>query len=85
MNIHYNFDNPGCIANITVFDAKGRIVKWLVKNTLLGTTGSFIWNGINEENRKASIGIYLIYTEVFDLDGKTYNFKNSCVLAAKIN
>jgi len=85
LNIHYNFDDPGFIANITIFDAKGRIVKCLVKNTLLGTKGSFIWNGINEENRKASIGIYLIYTEVFDLNGKTYNFKNSCVLASKIN
>jgi hypothetical protein len=85
VNIHYNFDDPGYIANITIFDAKGRIVKCLVKNTLLGTEGSFTWNGINEENRKASVGIYLIYAEVFDLNGKTYNFKNSCVLASKIN
>ena len=85
VNILYNFDDPGCIANITIFDAKGRIVKYLVKNTLLGAEGSFIWNGINEENTKASIGIYLIYTEVFDLNGKTYNFKNCCVLATKIN
>jgi len=85
VNIHYNFDDSGYIANITIFDAKGRIVKYLVKNTLLGTEGSFTWNGINEENRKASVGIYLIYAEVFDLNGKTYNFKNSCVLASKIN
>jgi hypothetical protein len=85
VNIYYNFDDPGCIANITIFDAKGRVVKFLVKNTLLGTEGCFIWNGINEENRKASIGIYLIYTRIFDLNGKTHNFKNSCVLASKIN
>jgi hypothetical protein len=85
VSIHYNFDDPGYIANITIFDAKGRVVKCLVQNTLLGTEGCFIWDGINEENRKASIGIYLIYTKIFDLNGKTYNFKNSCVLALKIN
>lgn len=85
VNILYNFNTPGCLANITIFDAKGRIIKRLVRNTLLGTEGSFIWNGINEESRKASAGIYLIYTEVFDLNGNTYNFKNSCVLASKIN
>ena len=85
VNILYYFNDPGYIANITIFDAKGRIVKRLVKNTLLGTEGGFIWNGINEENRKASIGIYLIYTEIFDLNGKTCSFKNTCVLASKIN
>ncbi len=85
INILYYFNAPGYIANITIFDAKGRIVKRLVKNTLLGTKGGFIWNGINEENRKAGIGIYLIYTEIFDLTGRTYSFKNTCVLASKIN
>ena len=85
VNILYHFDAPGYIATITILDAKGRIVKRLVKNTLLSTEGGFTWNGINEENRKASIGIYLIYTEIFDLSGKTYSFKNTCVLASKIN
>jgi hypothetical protein len=85
VSILYNFNDPGCLANITIFDAKGRTVKRLVRNTLLGTEGSFIWNGINEENRKAGAGIYLIYTEIFDLNGNTHKFKNSCVLASKIN
>ncbi|UCH15614.1 MAG: lamin tail domain-containing protein [Bacteroidales bacterium] len=85
VKIIYKLDNPGYIANITVFDTKGRIVIRLVNNTLLGTEGGFIWNGINEKQRKAGIGIYLIYTEIFDLNGKTYSFKNTCVLASKIN
>ncbi len=81
VSIRYNFNDPGYVANITVFDAKGRIVRRLVKNTLLGTTGVFTWDGINEKNRRASTGIYLIYTEVFDLKGKVYKYKKTCVLA----
>jgi len=84
VNIFYRFDEPGCIASITVFDSKGRIIKRLVKNTLLGTDGVFMWDGINENNTRAHAGIYLIYSEIFDLNGKIYKFKNICVLALKI-
>ncbi len=85
VNITYSINAPGYMSSITIFDAKGRVVKRLVKNTMLGTEGSFIWNGINEENKKAGAGIYLIYTEIFDLNGKIRSFKNICVLATKIN
>ena len=85
VNILYNFGNPGYIANIIIFDAKGRIVKRLVKNTLLGTEGAFTWDGTNEQNNRAKIGIYLIYTEVFDLMGNVNKFKNTCVLAIGMN
>ena len=83
VNIAYRFNEPGNVASITVFDSKGRVVKRLVKNTMVGTEGVFIWDGLNENNRRADIGIYLIYTEVFDLNGKIYKFKNTCVLALK--
>jgi hypothetical protein len=84
VNIYYRFDEPGSIANVTVFDSKGRIVKRLVRNTMLGTEGVFIWDGATGNNTRAAIGIYLIYTEIFDLNGKIYKFKNICVLALKI-
>ncbi len=85
VSILYNFNDPGYIANITIFDSKGRIVRRLVKNTLLGARGAFTWDGINESNRRAGAGIYLIYAEVFDLKGKVYKFKNTCVLAVRVN
>jgi hypothetical protein len=85
ISIIYSFDDPGYVANISIFDSKGRIVKQLVKNTLLGTCGVFTWDGTNQYNRKSDAGIYLIYTEVFDLKGNVCKFKNTCVLAIRIN
>ena len=85
ISISYNFNAPGSIANVTIFDSMGRIVRRLVKNTLLGTCGVFIWDGIDEYHRKSGAGIYLIYTEVFDLQGNIYKFKNTCVLAVRVN
>jgi len=84
LNIIFSFDDPGYVANITIYDSRGRLVRNMVKNKLLGTSGSFSWDGINENNEKASIGIYIIYLEVFDLKGKVKHYKKTAVLGAKL-
>ena len=83
-NINYNFETPGFIANITIYDSKGRVVKYLVRNELLGIKGTYSWDGINEEREKSRIGIYIVYVEVFNLSGKVKHYKKSCVLGGKL-
>ncbi|PJA07618.1 MAG: hypothetical protein COX70_06090 [Flavobacteriales bacterium CG_4_10_14_0_2_um_filter_32_8] len=84
VNITYNFPEPGYVATIIIYDAKGRLVKNLVKSELLGTTGTFSWDGINENNEKAGIGIYIIFVEAFDLKGDVKSFKKTVVLAGHL-
>nr|MDQ3046476.1 lamin tail domain-containing protein [Bacteroidota bacterium] len=84
VNINYNFETPGYVANITIYDSKGRVVKLLVKSELLGSKGTYSWDGINEEREKARIGIYIIYFEVFDLKGNVKKYKKTCVLGGKL-
>jgi len=81
--IVYNFPSPGYVANITIFDANGRAVRYLQRNALCGIMGNFRWDGLGEKFQKLSPGIYIIYTEVFNLDGKKKQFKNVIVLARK--
>ncbi|NTW31290.1 MAG: hypothetical protein HGB12_01420 [Bacteroidetes bacterium] len=84
LNINFVFDIPGYMVNITIYDAYGRLVRNLVKNELLGTSGTFSWDGITQNNEKARIGIYVIYFEVFDLTGNVKHYKLSAVLASKL-
>lgn len=81
--IDYNFPTPGYVANVTIFDANGRPVRYLQRNALCGTKGSFRWDGLGEKFQKLPVGIYIIYTEVFNLDGKKKQFKNTIVLARR--
>lgn len=81
--IHYEFPGPGYIANITIFDAAGRPVCYLAKNTLLGSKGKFTWNGLNENKQLSRVGIYVIYFEAFNATGKVLKFKKTVVLARK--
>jgi len=84
VNISYVFNTPGMVASIVIYDVKGRLIKNLIQSELLGTSGTFSWDGINENNEKAKIGIYIIYFEVFDTDGNIKSFKNTCVLAGRL-
>jgi flagellar hook assembly protein FlgD len=85
LNIRYKFSNPGYVASVTIFDSRGRKVKGLVTSEMLGTEGYFTWDGLNDANQKASIGIYVIYIEIFNLDGKTSRYKKTCVLASHLD
>lgn len=79
--INYSFPEPGYVANITIFDAAGRPVRSLQKNALCGIKGYYRWDGLGDKNQKLPIGMYIIYTEVFNLKGKTKKFKHTIVLA----
>lgn len=83
--ISYQVPEPGYVANITIFDANGRLVRYFVKNALLGLKGSWNWDGLNENSQKLPVGTYIIYTEIFNLQGKKKQFKNTVVLVRKLN
>ena len=78
--IKYTFDEPGYVANISLFDVNGRLVKQIQRNALCGRLGQFMWDGLNEQNQKLPNGIYIFYTEVFNLNGKVRKFKNTIVV-----
>ena len=84
VNFYYHFDAAGYIANVTIYDSRGRQVRRLAANDLLGTSGSFTWDGVNDRREKAGIGIYVAFVEIFRLDGTVKSFKKTCVLASRL-
>jgi len=84
LTINYNFKEAGLVANASIYNAQGVLVKRLVKNSTLANEGSIYWDGLDENSNKAKVGIYIVYMDVFDLKGNTKKFKKSCVLAVKL-
>lgn len=85
VNINYLFPKPAYVATITVYDSRGRLIRNIVKSELLGTSGSYSWNGITNDNQKAPLGIYVVHFEVFDLDGNKNAYKRTVVLGGFLN
>ena len=83
--INYKMDKSGYTGNLRIYDRNGREVCELKNNVLMEKEGSFIWNGKTNEAKKAPVGIYLIYLEVFDKDGNSEKYKTTTVLGGKLN
>ncbi|MES2733819.1 MAG: lamin tail domain-containing protein [Bacteroidota bacterium] len=81
--LSYAFAKGGNVANIRVFDVRGREVKLLAQNQTLGTEGYFRWDGTDNRGEKVRTGYYVVYVELFDLHGQTQVFKEKVVVGAK--
>ena len=68
--ISYETEQAGQLANIVVFDSRGRKVRSLVKNGLMGTKGSWTWNGLDDQNQLLPSGPYIIHMIFLHLSGK---------------
>jgi hypothetical protein len=84
LTIAYAFGAPGNNATITIFDANGRLVRNLVNHELCGTSGAFSWDGITNDRTKALIGRYIVYIEIFDMNGSIKKYKKSAVLGGRL-
>lgn len=83
VSISFEFDQSGYVGNMVIYDAAGRIEKYLMRNELLGSQGVISWDGINEKREKSAVGIYVLLVEVYDLEGNLKRYKKAIVLATK--
>jgi gliding motility-associated-like protein len=79
-SINYSFTEPGNVASIIIFDASGRKIKTLQRSVICGISGSFNWNGLDDQNKKIPSGMYVVYVEVFNLKGVVRKFKKVVVV-----
>ncbi|MBL6447496.1 lamin tail domain-containing protein [Fulvivirga sp. 29W222] len=81
--ITYAFDQPGYVANSRIVDAFGRTIKTLGENDYLATEGFYTWDATDDSGAKVRTGYYLVYLEVFNLNGDLLQFKEKVVVGTK--
>lgn len=85
LQLNYQMNQPGMVGSVTIFDDRGRQVRKLVRSELLSTTGSLSWDGITDDNQKASIGTYVLIFEAFNAgNGDLFAQRKAFVLAGKL-
>ena len=81
--ITYRLGETGCSMNVYVFSAEGQMVRHLVQGELVADEGSFVWNGLDARGRRVPIGIYVVVTEVFDMEGRVRRYKNAVAVGSR--
>jgi len=82
--VHYHLPLTTSLIRISIFDMKGRCVRRLSNCELSGSTGSVVWDGLDESRQRVRIGPYVVYCEAMDAEaGVLATAKTVVVVAAK--
>lgn len=85
LTILYSLDVAGYSGTIAIYSTNGRLVKTLLNNRSLGSAGTIIWDGVDANNRLCPPGIYIIYVELFNLNGNKIVEKHVVSINSKID
>jgi hypothetical protein len=83
--LNYQLDQPGYVGSVTVYDALGQLTRRLLRNESLPTNGFVQWDGTDEHGRKAAVGYYILYIELFrPSGGERREYKKTVVVGARL-
>lgn len=85
LTIMYSLDVAGYSGTIQVYSTNGQLVRTLVNNRSLGSTGDIVWDGLDGKNRPCPAGIYVVYVELFNLNGKKIVEKHVVSINSRID
>lgn len=84
LEIDYAFpEEEGMMATIDVYNDNGLLIRRLIRNHRLSSSGTLYWDGLMDNNQLAPIGIYILAIEVYNSRGFRKIRRESCVLASK--
>lgn len=69
LQISYSMSEPGLLGTFSIYDDRGRKIKQVFSNELLASNGVFTWDGVTDDEVKASIGTYVAVFEAYALNG----------------
>ncbi len=83
--VHYNLTQTVAQIRIKVFDSRGRKVRTIVSNRASGSSGSVIFDGLDDNGKPLRIGIYILFIEALNgSSGVVETLKEPIVIARKL-
>lgn len=83
--ITYEVDQPTMLGDMVIYDDMGRKVRTLLSSHLLGERGVIKWDGLRDDENKASIGPYIILFEALNTDtGEKIAIRKVVTVAGKL-
>lgn len=82
LQISYEMSEPGLLGTFVIYDDRGREIRKLFNNELLGTIGTFVWDGVSNDEVKANIGTHVAVFEAFSTNGALIFTKTKAFVVA---
>ncbi len=85
ISINYSLPTASSMIRIRIFDVTGRLIRRLVQNEPSPSSGSIIWNGLDDDGHSVRIGMYIVLLEALDnFGGTARTIKDVAVVARRL-
>ena len=85
LSINYSLPVNSATIRVRIYDVTGRLIRRLAQNEPSPSTGSIIWNGMDDDGHRVRIGMYIILLEALDnFGGTAKTMKDVAVVARKL-
>jgi len=68
---------------IKIFDLKGRMIKKLINQTQVASSGDIVWNGKDDNNKKLAVGVYIVKMEATSRENEKVYSKFKTIVIGK--
>lgn len=83
--ISYEIPVNTATVNLKIYDLRGRLIRFLVNNSASGSRNAFIWDGKDNEDQMARMGLYIVFLQALNAQaGVLRTAKKTLVLAGKL-
>ncbi len=83
VKIGYKMVQSGQVGTINIYSVDGQLIRQLCQNAIWGEEGFYIWDGTFSNGSKVRPGYYLVWVEIFGLDGNVRQIKKTVVVGTK--
>jgi len=83
MLFNFTFTKPGTLVTLKIFDSDGQEVKTIASSHLAGEKVTLIWDGTGENKQRIPSGIYVVFCQLLNLDGKVTSSKQAVVVTGR--
>ena len=80
VTISYKMNQPGKNASMRIYSIAGNLIREICQNAIWGSEGFYLWDGTDISGRKVRPGHYIIWIELFDLEGNVSQIKKTVVV-----
>jgi len=85
LSINYSLPANSSTIRLRIYDVTGRLIRRLAQNEPSPSTGSIIWNGMDDDGHRVRIGMYIILFEALDnFGGTAKTMKDVAVVGRKL-
>lgn len=83
LDITYSFDYCDLTANVTIYDATGRLIRHLLRGALMGCDGDITWDGTDDNGHRSPRGKYVVVIEAFNDNGVRQSWQHTISLVRR--